>query len=935
MTRVTNPAPSENRWSWHDWVVAGLGFQALAVAIWLVPASIRIVSWPAAGPVRLAFLAPSRQLAWLTILALGALAAAWFLSNAVARSRRNASLGAKVDWSVPSVLAPLNWLWLWAVPYLPWLPDRAPLLLVLAGPLRWAVAAAALAAVALRWRPGTSISGLSRSGPAWGRGTVFLVSLAFNMVFGLYSARTLGVGGDEPHYLVIAQSLIRDGDLAIENNHERGDYREYYNGPLRPDYMRRGIDGRIYSVHAPGLPALLIPAFLAAGARGATLFIAFVGALAAMAIFDLACLIAGRLVAWAVWAAVCLSVPFVPHSWLIFPEMPGALIVAWCVLWIVQRADVGAARWALRGVGVAVLAWLHTKFVVFQALLGLAVAARAAGLTFAIPGMQTSEASARWRPDRAAAFLAPNVLSGLLWLYSFYVLYGAFNPEAAYGAYVAAYVLASNIPHSLVGLFLDQKFGLLFYAPVYLAAVGGFVVMLRDAALRRLGMVLGVVVVVFMASTARLYMFWGGSSAPARFLVPLLPCLAPMLAVAFMRFRGQAFRGLVTAAIAGSALFTVAAAAWPQSRLFYSDPHGRARVLQTIEAGAPLADTIPTFTDPDWADQIGGLAPWLLAAICATAAVLVAGRRGASPARATTTFLLVGGGVAALIVPSPRTAEGRDAVAARGALHALWEFDGGRHRALDYARGGRPSADRLRDLRTLRVGGGVVDGQFRSDAVTIPPGAYDVVVWFKGTRPREGRVRALELPDSTVALVEGQIANPVTLRIELPVRARALTTRVDGAAAAADVAHVDVVPLAVKAPDDRPPFQVRTFEPIPGPPHAFVVYTDENVYPEGGVFWTRGTADTQAYVAPAGARRLRLTLSTGPRDGEVRIVGPAGARTEPMRANEPREVMLDLPAGQELVPLRLGASVMFRPGEADPASSDMRALGCRVLLALE
>jgi hypothetical protein len=31
-------------------------------------------------------------------------------------------------------------------------------------------------------------------------------------------------GGDEPHYLVITQSLLRDGDLRIENNHRRGDY---------------------------------------------------------------------------------------------------------------------------------------------------------------------------------------------------------------------------------------------------------------------------------------------------------------------------------------------------------------------------------------------------------------------------------------------------------------------------------------------------------------------------------------------------------------------------------------------------------------------------------------------------------------------------------------------------------------------------------------
>jgi hypothetical protein len=62
--------------------------------------------------------------------------------------------------------------------------------------------------------------------------------------------------GDEPHYLVITQSLLLDGDLRIENNHARHDYLAYFDAELHPDFLRRGLDGQIYSVHAPGLPVM-------------------------------------------------------------------------------------------------------------------------------------------------------------------------------------------------------------------------------------------------------------------------------------------------------------------------------------------------------------------------------------------------------------------------------------------------------------------------------------------------------------------------------------------------------------------------------------------------------------------------------------------------------------------------------------------------------
>ena len=42
----------------------------------------------------------------------------------------------------------------------------------------------------------------------------------------------------------------------------------YVDGELKPDYLRRGRDGAIYSIHAPGVSALVLPAFALAGYPG-------------------------------------------------------------------------------------------------------------------------------------------------------------------------------------------------------------------------------------------------------------------------------------------------------------------------------------------------------------------------------------------------------------------------------------------------------------------------------------------------------------------------------------------------------------------------------------------------------------------------------------------------------------------------------------------
>src|SRR6185295_14478085 len=80
------------------------------------------------------------------------------------------------------LLAPLLLTWLWTVPYWPWLPDRAPVLLILAGPVRWAIAAVAIAGAFGAW---VQSRGWQPAWPRLRRADVFVTTLGLYACLGL------------------------------------------------------------------------------------------------------------------------------------------------------------------------------------------------------------------------------------------------------------------------------------------------------------------------------------------------------------------------------------------------------------------------------------------------------------------------------------------------------------------------------------------------------------------------------------------------------------------------------------------------------------------------------------------------------------------------------------------------------------------------------
>jgi hypothetical protein len=435
-------------------------------------------------------------------------------------------------------------------------------------------------------------------------------------------------------------------------------------------------------------------------------------------------------------------------------------------------------------------------------------------------------------------------------------------------------------------------------------------------------------------------MFWGGSSAPARFLVPLLPCLAPLIALAFAHARTAVSRAVVGLWLAISVAVAVGAVIQPARFMLFSDAHGGgARVLEAIQGSAPLADSAPAFTNPDWAAHVGQLALWLGVAAVVMGTLMLVSRWSRSPSAwrlaglATLTFL----GAGAVFTAAPN-AESRQLIAERGDLDVLWRFDGNRFRTLDYETLQRASPDRLRALTTIErdvQAAEVTDAGFSGGPFSLPPGAFEARIWFTGAGAREGEVTVGALPRATFGRRIGSLSNPTVIAFELPVAIRRLTVRVPEHRLAEAVSRLEIAPLVVVPALARPGIEVRSIESLAVRPDAYLIYTDEHAYPEGPVFWTRGIAATTVWVAPAGASKMTLKLSTGPQAGNVVLSVAGASQTIAMSGGDVKEVSFDLVAGQKIVPLTVQSNVMFRPAEVDAKSTDQRGLGCQVRIGLE
>lgn len=308
------------------------------------------------------------------------------------------------------------------------------------------------------------------------------------------------IDGDEPFYLLVTESIVRDLDLDLANQYAdigttasgRTDLEPQLGDPTGPE-------GERYSRHPPLLPLLLVPGYLVAGLHGAVAVLALFGVLLVRSTIRL---LEEEGIDEASIRAVFPFFAFAPpvlfYAARIWPEVPAAYFFVEALRGLRQKS---VKKWIP---ALAAMAFLKLRFLVVAAGLVVVFFAR-------------REMLARLGRRRvlllAALLIAPLLL--------FWAISGSLLNVHAWQELMPAPPL--DYLRGLFGLLLDGAAGIAFQAPFYLLAIFAMTRWPEMPPAFRSGIVASLLYVVLLLPRDEWH---GGWSPPLRYIVFLTPVLA-------------------------------------------------------------------------------------------------------------------------------------------------------------------------------------------------------------------------------------------------------------------------------------------------------------------------------------------------------------------------------------------------------------------------
>ena len=418
----------------------------------------------------------------------------------------------------------------------------------------------------------------------WGL-AVFCACLFFYLVIYLLVPTGKGMltktSGDEPHYILVTESILRDGDLSLANNYAAKNYQKdgYFRAELQP-HLTTGKGGRRAPWHPVFLSLVILPGFALAGYRGAGVTMVLFMSLSALFVFLILKRFAGERKSALVTLFFFFTYPVLAYSFRIYPEVVTVFLLS-LGIWacIRYKESERTSCLVLAGSTAALFPLLHPKFIV---------------LTFAVALLAFLVARDRLR--KLLYFFAPvGVALVLLALWTYY-LYG---PNIVRGLTMtgeAGRFFGKGSPWGVFGLYIDRVWGLLPYAPLYLLLFCGMPLLHDRRDFKKWWVFIPSTVLVYTLVMGSFKEWHGGASPVPRYLIPLVPLFVMCAALAIFNAKRLSARVVIAVLALFQLVLTVFTMIYPvatyglpaTSNTLYRYFFGNNRLASTLERIFPL-----------------------------------------------------------------------------------------------------------------------------------------------------------------------------------------------------------------------------------------------------------------------------------------------------------------------------------------------------------
>lgn len=342
---------------------------------------------------------------------------------------------------------------------------------------------------------------------------IFLLVLLVLFIFAFIWVHHQIPSGDEPHYLIIAQSITSGHGLDLKYSYQNKDYQIWGYQTLDAHISPNSITPHEYSIHNIGWPLIFTPFFYLSGRSGIALLTSLLGAL----IFLNIGLLLKKIInkedpALIISLIITFSIPIFIYSNQVFGEIFAAFLVLYSFRIIATKND-SFCNNILSILAISYLPWIHVKYLLISLVL----------LFWWI--------CKNWRKR--------TIYLGLIYFISLFVMgycfnswFGSFSPNAEYPTDM--FYDFQRIGQGVAVLLFDRTFGLFIYAPVYFLSLAGFYFLYKKS-LMFFWKLITVFLSIFLVQSLNATML--GWAPVGRFLVVALPLISIPLALSYINLK--------------------------------------------------------------------------------------------------------------------------------------------------------------------------------------------------------------------------------------------------------------------------------------------------------------------------------------------------------------------------------------------------------------